>query len=74
MIADQILSALFNGETVNTLKDKLGLSVAEINGAMRGTDLVVCPHCLTVSNIGALVGESTNDCPVCSYSILTQAI
>lgn len=70
MLADQILSSLFNGETVNTLKDKLGLSVIEINDAMRGTDLVVCPHCLTVSNIGGLVGEQTNDCPVCGYSVL----
>jgi len=70
MLADQLLSALFNGETVDTLKDKLGLSVTEINDAIKGTDLVVCPHCLTVSNIGSLVGESTNDCPVCSYTVL----
>lgn len=70
MLADQILSALFNGETVNTLKDKLGLSVTEINEAMQGTNLVACHHCLTVSNVGSLVGKHTNDCPVCGYSIL----
>jgi uncharacterized paraquat-inducible protein A len=46
------------------------LSELEINDALKNTDLVVCPHCQLVSNIGGLVGESTNDCPKCGYTIL----
>ena len=70
MTSDQILSALFIGETVENIKKMLGLSELEINNALKNTDLVVCPHCHLVSNIGSLVGESTNDCPKCGYTIL----
>jgi len=70
MLSDQIISALFVGETVENIKKTLGLSELEINNALRNTDTVICPHCHLVSNIGGLVGESTNDCPKCGYSIL----
>jgi uncharacterized paraquat-inducible protein A len=70
MLSDQIISALFVGETVENIKKSLGLSELEINNALKNTDLVVCPHCQLVSNIGGLVGESTNDCPKCGYTIL----
>ena len=70
MTKDQLLSALFAGETVSNIKKSLGLSTLEINSAIVGMDIVVCPHCDTVSHIGGLVGESTNDCPKCGYSIL----
>jgi uncharacterized paraquat-inducible protein A len=66
----QIIEALFQGETIETLKHNLGLTVEEINEALSNTDLVVCPHCETVSNIGGLIGEFTNDCPVCGTQIL----
>lgn len=70
MLSDQIISALFVGETVESIKKALGLSVLEINNALKYTDTVICAHCHTVSHIGSLVGELTNDCPKCGYSIL----
>jgi uncharacterized paraquat-inducible protein A len=70
MLPDQILSALLIGETVENIKKMLGLSELEINNALINTDLVACPHCQLVSNIGGLVGESTNDCPECGHTIL----
>ena len=70
MLSDQILSALFIGETIENIKKMLGLSALEINNALRYTDTVVCPHCHLVSNIGGLVGKSTDDCPKCGYTIL----
>ncbi len=70
MLSDQIISSLFVGETVENIKKMLGLSESEINNSLKNTDTVICPHCHLVSNIGGLVGESTNDCPKCGYSIL----
>jgi uncharacterized paraquat-inducible protein A len=70
MLSDQIISALFVGETVENIEKMLGLSALEINNALKYTDTVICAHCHTVSHIGSLVGESTNDCPKCGYSIL----
>jgi uncharacterized paraquat-inducible protein A len=70
MLSDQIISALFVGETVENIKKSFGLSELEINNALRNTDTVICPHCHLVSNIGSLVGESTDDCPKCGYTIL----
>lgn len=70
MLNNQMLSALFDGETINSLTQKLGLSIDEINGALSNTDLVACPKCETLSNIGSLVGEHTNDCPKCGTQIL----
>lgn len=70
MSNDQIIEALFQGETIEALKHNLGLTVDEINGALSNTDLVVCPHCETVSNIGSLIGEFTNDCPKCGHQAL----
>ena len=70
MLSDQILSALFVGETVENIEKSLGLSALEINNALRYTDTVICSHCHLVSNINSLVGESTNDCPKCGYTIL----
>lgn len=67
---DKILSALFVGETVGSITEKLGLTIDEINQSLTNTDLVVCSKCATVSNIGSLIGEYTNDCPVCGAQIL----
>lgn len=67
---DQIIEALFQGETIDTLKHNLGLSIEEISKALESTDLVVCPECETISNIGGLIGEFTNDCPVCGHQVL----
>jgi predicted RNA-binding Zn-ribbon protein involved in translation (DUF1610 family) len=38
------------------------------------TDLVTCPHCGEVSDIGGLVGPDTNDCPRCGKAVLTPKI
>lgn len=70
MSNDQIIEALFQGETIGALKHNLGLTAEEINGALSSTDLVVCSKCETVSNIGGLIGEHTNDCPVCGHQVL----
>lgn len=70
MQADKILSMLFEGETVQTITRSLGLTFKDIEGALKDTDSVICPHCETITHIGGLIGPSTNDCPVCGYSIL----
>jgi len=70
MLSDQILSALFVGETIESIGKALGLSALEINNALKYTDTVICAHCHTVLHIGSLVGESTDDCPKCGYTIL----
>jgi uncharacterized paraquat-inducible protein A len=74
MLSDQIISALFVGETVENIKKSFGLSELEINNSLRNTDTVICPHCHLVSNIGSLVGESTDDCPKCGYTILQSMV
>lgn len=37
----------------------------ELNG-----DEVKCPHCGEVSNIGGLIGPTTDDCPRCGERVL----
>lgn len=70
MHADQILSMLFEGETVQNITQSLSLTFKDIEGALKDTDSVICRHCETITHIGGLVGPSTNDCPVCGYAIL----
>jgi len=33
-------------------------------------DDVICPHCGFITNIGGLIGETTDDCPKCGGRIL----
>ena len=67
---DQLLASLFIGETVTTIKEKLGLSVNEINNSLINTDLVVCPNCLIIQSINGLIGDLTNNCPICNSKVL----
>ncbi len=67
---DQLLASLFIGETVTTIKEKLGLSVNEINNSLINTDLVVCPNCLIIQSINGLIGDLTNNCPICNAKVL----
>ena len=67
---DQLLSSLFIGETVTTIKEKLGLSVNEINNSLINTDLVVCPNCQIIQSINGLIGDLTNNCPICNSKVL----
>ena len=38
------------------------------------TDLITCPHCHEVTEIGRLIGEHTNDCPRCGRPALTKPL
>jgi hypothetical protein len=38
------------------------------------TDFVNCPHCGATSNIGGLVGQTTDDCPKCGEPVLTAPL
>lgn len=67
---DQLLASLFVGETVTTIKEKLGLSVNEINNSLINTDLVVCPNCLIIQSINGLIGDLTNNCSICNAKVL----
>jgi nonstructural protein NSm len=67
---DQLLAFLFVGETVITIKEKLGLSVNEINNSLINTDLVVCPNCQIIQSINGLIGDLTNNCPICNSKVL----
>jgi DNA-directed RNA polymerase subunit RPC12/RpoP len=67
---DQLLASLFIGETVTTIKEKLGLSVNEINNSLINTDLVVCPNCQIIQSINGLIGDLTNNCPICNSKVL----
>jgi DNA-directed RNA polymerase subunit RPC12/RpoP len=67
---DQLLASLFVGETVTTIKEKLGLSVNEINNSLINTDLVVCPNCQIIQSINGLIGDLTNNCPICNSKVL----
>jgi DNA-directed RNA polymerase subunit RPC12/RpoP len=33
-------------------------------------DDFICPHCEYVANIGALIGETTDNCPKCGERVL----
>jgi Zn-finger nucleic acid-binding protein len=35
-------------------------------------DNVICPHCSYETNIGRLVGETTDNCPACGGVILNS--
>jgi hypothetical protein len=70
---DQLLACLFIGETVTTIKEKLGLSVNEINNSLINTDLVVCPNCLIIQSINGLIGDLTNNCPICNFKVLKDS-
>ena len=37
-------------------------------------DFVTCPHCGEISNIGGLVGQTTDDCPKCGKSVLEKPL
>lgn len=67
---DQLLASLFIGETITTIKEKLGLSINEINNSLINTDLVVCPNCLIIQSINGLIGDLTNNCPICNSKVL----
>ena len=69
MTDQEILTALFDGETVDSLKTSLGLTVTEINTVLHNTDFVVCNHCHSIENISGLIGTNTNQCPKCGYTI-----
>lgn len=38
------------------------------------TDFVTCPHCGEISNLGGLVGQTTDDCPKCGKSVLEKPL
>ena len=67
---DQILSMLFEGETLHNITQSLGLNFKDVEDALKDTDSVICRHCETITHIGGLIGPSTNDCPFCGHSIL----
>ena len=37
-------------------------------------DFINCPHCGATSNIGGLVGQTTDDCPKCGEPVLTAPL
>ena len=37
-------------------------------------DLITCPHCEEVTDIGGLIGEHTNDCPRCGRPAVAKPL
>jgi len=36
------------------------------------SDMIMCPHCGEISNIGGLIGPTTDDCPKCGKRVLPR--